>query len=346
MKRNLMLKSKQNAGFTLVEFLVASALSMIVITAAGGTYLITRQLNSNAQRRLDVQQNLRNAASLVTRDARNTGSFGCYSTSSSGTSNFPRIENGATRQLELDTTKNDGYGVRLISQQQAQRAGFNLTNITFKGDAIAFIYGKGSAEVVDSISRDSSNNYTLNTIKVGNYSNDPDLQQTVKQKGDLVVSSCLAAVTAKPTGSDSNSITFASKQANALGSGDSNGISAELIVSKYYGAAYVVGWVNGVSSLLRYDLDASGKWQGPQLLAQNVQSLTPTFGYVEGCGNDLTTTLNKEHFVFSDKLNKNALPTIVRLNLKYNYPDSTTDIDYIINATIRSGNSCAGIFSS
>lgn len=340
-----MLKSKQNAGFTLVEFLVASALSMIVITAAGGTYVITRQLNSNAQRRLDVQQNLRNAASLVTRDARNTGSFGCYSTSSR-TGNFPSIANGATRQLELDTNKNDGYGVRLISQQQAQQAGFNLTNITFKGNAIAFIYGKGSAEVVDSISRDSSNNYTLNTINVGNYSNDPDLQQTVKQKGDLVVSSCLAAVTAKPTGSNSNSITFASKQANALGSGDSNGISAELIVSKYYGAAYVVGEVNGVSSLLRYDLDASGNWQGPQLLAQNVQSLTPTFGYVEGCGNDLTTTLNKEHFVFSDKLNKNALPTIVRLNLKYNYPDSTTDIDYIINATIRSGNSCAGIFSS
>ncbi|WP_230471661.1 PilW family protein, partial [Kingella kingae] len=67
-------------GFTLIEFLVASSLAIIVISAAGGTYFMTRKLSDTTQKRLDIQQNLRNAASLLTRDARNAGTFGCFNT--------------------------------------------------------------------------------------------------------------------------------------------------------------------------------------------------------------------------------------------------------------------------
>ena len=69
-------------GFTLIEFLVASALAIIVIAAAGGTYFMTRKVNDTAQRKLEIQQNLRNAASMLTRDARNAGTFGCFNMAS------------------------------------------------------------------------------------------------------------------------------------------------------------------------------------------------------------------------------------------------------------------------
>ena len=45
-------------GFTLIEFLVASALAVIVIMAATGTYFITRKLNDSAEQRVDFQRNL------------------------------------------------------------------------------------------------------------------------------------------------------------------------------------------------------------------------------------------------------------------------------------------------
>ncbi|URD67359.1 prepilin-type N-terminal cleavage/methylation domain-containing protein [Conchiformibius steedae DSM 2580] len=69
----------KNQGFTLIEFIVASVLALIVILAAGSTYFITRKLNQGSLERLDIQQNLRSAAVHLTRDARLAGTFGCYS---------------------------------------------------------------------------------------------------------------------------------------------------------------------------------------------------------------------------------------------------------------------------
>ncbi|ASK28133.1 PilW family protein [Neisseria chenwenguii] len=65
-------------GFSLIEFLVASALSMIVLIAATSGYFSTRTLNNTASERMNAQQDLRNAANMITRDARMAGSFGCF----------------------------------------------------------------------------------------------------------------------------------------------------------------------------------------------------------------------------------------------------------------------------
>lgn len=65
-------------GFSLIEFLVASALSLIVLMAVTSTYFTARNLNSAATSRLSVQQDLRNASALLVRDARMAGSFGCF----------------------------------------------------------------------------------------------------------------------------------------------------------------------------------------------------------------------------------------------------------------------------
>ncbi|HFC3188900.1 TPA: PilW family protein [Neisseria gonorrhoeae] len=68
-------------GFTIVEFLVAGLLSVIVLIAVGSSYFTSRKLNDAANERLAEQQDLRNAATLIVRDARMAGSFGCFNMS-------------------------------------------------------------------------------------------------------------------------------------------------------------------------------------------------------------------------------------------------------------------------
>lgn len=68
-------------GFTIVEFLVAGLLSVIVLIAVVSSYFTSRKLNDAANERLAEQQNLRNAATLIVRDARMAGSFGCFNMS-------------------------------------------------------------------------------------------------------------------------------------------------------------------------------------------------------------------------------------------------------------------------
>lgn len=68
-------------GFTIIEFLVAGLLSMIVLMAVGSSYFTSRKLNDAANERLAAQQDLRNAATLIVRDARMAGSFGCFNMS-------------------------------------------------------------------------------------------------------------------------------------------------------------------------------------------------------------------------------------------------------------------------
>lgn len=68
-------------GFTIVEFLVAGLLSIIVLIAVVSSYFTSRKLNDAANERLAIQQDLRNAATLIVRDARMAGSFGCFNMS-------------------------------------------------------------------------------------------------------------------------------------------------------------------------------------------------------------------------------------------------------------------------
>ncbi|HGO7656717.1 TPA: PilW family protein [Neisseria meningitidis] len=68
-------------GFTIIEFLVAGMLSMIVLMAVGSSYFTSRKLNDAANERLAIQQDLRNAATLIVRDARMAGGFGCFNMS-------------------------------------------------------------------------------------------------------------------------------------------------------------------------------------------------------------------------------------------------------------------------
>ena len=120
-------------GFSILEFLVASLLSMIVLMAVSSTYFTARGLNKSANTRIGIQQDLRNAANMIVRDARMAGNFGCFNMS-----NFPAsavIEDKSSDEYTLKTASvNNLLPVKEINK--LGYAGFAQT-----GKALLFQYG-------------------------------------------------------------------------------------------------------------------------------------------------------------------------------------------------------------
>lgn len=335
-------------GFTLIEFLVASALAIIVISAAGGTYFMTRKVNDATQRKLEIQQNLRNAASMITRDARNAGTFGCFNMALDGKP--PVLPSGLTSiGLEIDKTKDDGFGVRQLSKNQVTIL-TKLGSFTAESDALIFVYGRGAAGINEEIT-----NARPNKLSINDASNDPDLNLTLSEKGYLVLSSCTEARLAQVTGVGSGfkTVNVSIDPNNALSSiiTDSQNSRGEITVSRFYASMYVLGKLSATDSpaLLRFDLNGQGKWQGPQLLAEGVSGMSISYGYITDCTN-LTATdasgMNQEKYTFDNKLSSKTLPAIVRLHLTYNTSAdkaNQSETDYFINASVRGGNTCGTV---
>lgn len=127
-------------GFSLIEFLVASALSMIVLLAVSSSYFTARSLNTAATARLNVQQDLRNASNQIVRDARMAGNFGCFNMSAydaqaviadSGSKDFLKLK-GSGKMLPAvrEVRETDSLGVKDFVQS---------------GKALIFQYGIDAA---------------------------------------------------------------------------------------------------------------------------------------------------------------------------------------------------------
>ncbi|MCO6507257.1 MAG: prepilin-type N-terminal cleavage/methylation domain-containing protein [Snodgrassella sp.] len=70
--------SKQS-GFSLVEVMVASIISIIILLAASSTFLTTYKLKEQVKTRISYEQDVRNTANLLRSDARQLGNFSCMS---------------------------------------------------------------------------------------------------------------------------------------------------------------------------------------------------------------------------------------------------------------------------
>lgn len=122
-------------GFTIIEFLVAGMLSMIVLMAVGSSYFTSRKLNDAANERLSAQQDLRNAATLIVRDARMAGGFGCFNMS----------EHPATDVVSDVAQKNHSFSLKrngidkLIPIAESSNIGY--PGFTQRLNALIFQYG-------------------------------------------------------------------------------------------------------------------------------------------------------------------------------------------------------------
>lgn len=150
MKRKMLNVPKGNydgmKGFTIIEFLVAGMLSMIVLMAVGSSYFTSRKLNDAANERLSAQQDLRNAATLIVRDARMAGGFGCFNMS----------EHPATDVISDTTQQNSPFSLKRNGIDKlipiTESLNINYQNFFQVDSALIFQYGiddlDASAETV------------------------------------------------------------------------------------------------------------------------------------------------------------------------------------------------------
>lgn len=311
-------------GFTIIEFLVAGMLSMIVLMAVGSSYFTSRKLNDAANERLSAQQDLRNAATLIVRDARMAGGFGCFNMSehtkndiivdpSKQTQHVP-VKPGAKQENPLfslewaNTNNTNNNTAKLIPIAES-------TDIKYPGfvqarPALIFQYG------ID------------------------DLDASAET---VVVSSC--SKIAKP----GKKISTLQEAKSALQITNDDKQNGNITRQRHVVNAYAVGSIAGEEGLFRFQLDDKGKWGNPQLLAKKIRHMKVRYIYVSDCPED-DDAGKEETFKYTDKFDSAqnaATPAGVEVLLS-----SGTDTKiaassdnhiyaYRIDATIRGGNVCA-----
>lgn len=311
-------------GFTIIEFLVAGLLSMIVLMAVGSSYFTSRKLNDAANERLAAQQDLRNAATLIVRDARMAGGFGCFNMSehtkndiivdpSKQTQHVP-VKPGAKQEnplfsLEWANTNNTNNNTAKLIPIAAS------TDIKYPGfaqarPALIFQYG------ID------------------------DLDASAET---VVVSSC--SKIAKP----GKKISTLQEAKSALQITNDDKQNGNITRQRHVVNAYAVGRIAGEEGLFRFQLDDKGKWGNPQLLAKKIRHMKVRYIYVSDCPED-DDAGKEEKFKYTgtfDSSTNAVTPAGVEVLLS-----SGTDTKiaassdnhiyaYRIDATIRGGNVCA-----
>ncbi|MCG3356673.1 PilW family protein [Neisseria meningitidis] len=311
-------------GFTIIEFLVAGMLSMIVLMAVGSSYFTSRKLNDAANERLSAQQDLRNAATLIVRDARMAGGFGCFNMSEhtkndiivdpSKQTRYVPVKPGAKQENPLfslewaNTNNTNNNTAKLIPIAES-------TDIKYPGfaqarPALIFQYG------ID------------------------DLDASAET---VVVSSC--SKIAKP----GKKISTLQEAKSALQITNDDKQNGNITRQRHVVNAYAVGRIAGEEGLFRFQLDDKGKWGNPQLLAKKIRHMKVRYIYVSDCPED-DDAGKEEKFKYTgtfDSSTNAVTPAGVEVLLS-----SGTDTKiaassdnhiyaYRIDATIRGGNVCA-----
>ncbi|ENX7915106.1 pilus assembly protein PilW [Neisseria gonorrhoeae] len=296
-------------GFTIVEFLVAGLLSIIVLIAVVSSYFTSRKLNDAANERLAIQQDLRNAATLIVRDARMAGSFGCFNMSEHIEQDvvFDVTQKKPLFSLKRNSTRNSTN--KLIPIAESPNIGYQ--GFTQHLNALIFQYGIDDA------------NASAETT---------------------VVSSCGAI--SKP-GKQIPSLEDAKKELKIQDSDkEQNGNIAR---QRHVVNAYAVGKIAGEEGLFRFQLDDKGKWGNPQLLVKKVKRMDVRYIYVSGCPEDEDAGKEERFKYTDkfDKSKDAVTPAGVEVLLdsglaaKIAAFSDNSIYAYRINATIRGGNVCA-----
>lgn len=298
-------------GFTIVEFLVAGLLSVIVLIAVVSSYFTSRKLNDAANERLAIQQDLRNAATLIVRDARMAGSFGCFNMSEHTEKDVVSdvAQKNRLFSLKMNSTNkviSNGTDNKLIPI--AESLNIRYQGFTHRPNALIFQYG------IDDV------NASADTT---------------------VVSSCAAI--SKP-GKQILNLEDVKKELKIVGQGkEQNGNIAR---QRHVVNAYAVGRFGNEEGLFRFQLNEKGEWGNPQLLAKKIKRMRVRYIYVSGCPEDEDAG-KEEQFKYTDKFDSSVTPAGVEVLLdsgsdaKIATSSDNIIYAYRINATIRGGNVCA-----
>ncbi|MFH4415868.1 MAG: prepilin-type N-terminal cleavage/methylation domain-containing protein [Neisseriaceae bacterium] len=290
-------------GFTLIEFVVASALGLLLSVVVASLYFYTNRLNHVAQTRLDVQEELRQLSHLINQDASLAGNFGClsltslYQKDSRNTDNkffrefhvfsSPNVQkNGPIlfdRPGESAQTNNQNFGVNLIPANQLA-----VPNFQGQGEALVFYYGLGNSALRNIDFGHDGSRITSLTFQDG----DPNryLASVANQGGYLAIASCQTLNVFKSPELDTHEAIHLPP--NSFGDvrisfdeATNHHSLLQISLLRYIVHAYVVGVANGQAGLYKIELNETGHWGPPVLVSRYVHQMQVSFAY--------PTTLNK-----------------------------------------------------
>ncbi|MDO4640198.1 MAG: hypothetical protein Q4A84_00615 [Neisseria sp.] len=344
-------------GFSIIEFMIASLLSVIVLIAVGSGYFAARKVNDVAIARLNAQQDIRNLSNMIVHDARMAGDFGCFNLSNLGGANIA-VENelgqgnsilnlkdflfsgtaGNTNAIKLSE------GVKSIAQSKFSQI-VTVNNFTAQSDALVFQYGDGSPAITG---------LTSNKIEIEPAQD--SIAPTLTANAPIAVSTCNTLSLHKVSGRSGNSITLNGALPTSI---SAKTALPEVSLTRYIVNVYVVGTLNGQQGLYRIQY-GNGSWETPQLLLPNITGMTILYGYVKGCPSidPAAASSADENFNFTNQqlttdairplasvrlvLNGNNLAARGELMANSASKESAGDVYiYNIDANIRGGNRCA-----
>ena len=319
-------------GFSLIEFLVASALSMIVLLAVSSGYFTARSLNTAATSRLNVQQDLRNASNQIVRDARMAGNFGCFNMSAYN-----------SQAVIADNDPNDLFklkGAEEMLPAVRETNALGATGFAQSGKALIFQYGIDAENPKNLKAETAVASSCTNITKPGNQITD--------------VKAALAALNLKTDSSQAGNISIMKHEVNAYAVGTAGGQEGlyrfQLAENGEWSNPQLL--IKGIKSMkIRYFYAE----KCPQTDVESKAASAPT-GNTQNQGQ---TQGQDETFTYSDELPpKNPdlakeTPASIELLLNSNDKRELGSINaggsndknevqiYRINATIRGGNKCA-----
>jgi len=159
---------KKQHGFSLVELMVASVISIIILMAAGSTFFTTYKLKEQVKNRIGYEQDVRNATNLLRSDARQLGNFSCLNPPSAndlnsifGASTFSsttpsNLSQYLSTNLNLDvgvqqTTGTQSLIFTYLSEEYANtltslNCGQNINNLSDDIKAVVYIVGTTASD--------------------------------------------------------------------------------------------------------------------------------------------------------------------------------------------------------
>ena len=378
---NRMMNVNKQHGFTLIEFMVAAILGLIVLLAIGGAYVSTQRVNEVATSRVARQQELRMANNFLIRDARMAGSFGCANVFALSGGAGVSVDQGSNKLNKNSDASyvdiNDATGVNRVFAAQILPTTSGVVSAIFNGkftaktgtDIVVFNYGINTQPLLTVTNTGVNNLSDLTLSDVSTFTGaNTDARVVlascnrldILQKSQLAVNASTKKISISGLTIPMNKTGIAPSTAPSV----AEHYAVQATLSNLQTIAYAVGNISNDSSpagLYRFELLSDGSWSAPQLLAKNINTVSARFIYVTGCAVAASSAGTEKYKLGTGAFITEGTAVVPPTGIELTLTPSKTDLDLkvessasnnvstntadltpiILNATMRGANVCA-----
>ena len=368
-------------GFTLIEFMVAAILGLIVLLAIGGAYVSTQRVNEVATSRVARQQELRMANNFLIRDGRMAGSFGCANVFALSGGAGVSVDQGSNKLNKNSDASyfdiNDATGVNRVFAAQILPTTSGVVTAIFNGkftaktgtDIVVFNYGINTQPLLTVTNTGVNNLSDLTLSDVSTFTGaNADARVhlascnrlDILQKSQLAVNASTKKISISGLTIPMNKTGVAPSTAPSV----AEHYAVQATLSNLQTIAYAVGNISNDSSpagLYRFELLSDGSWSAPQLLAKNINTVSARFIYVTGCAVAASSAGTEKYKLGTGAFITEGTAVVPPTGIELTLTPSKTDLDLkvessasnnvstntadltpiILNATMRGANVCA-----